>query len=87
MESTVAKGVLRCLGTAVGGILGFLVMFKPVLATRAVPLAAILCVLDLVAGIASTTVFRVGPSLSLPPPGRQRAGVRSRPIAPSGQAQ
>ncbi len=35
-------------------------MFKPVLATRAVPLAAILCVLDLLAGVASTTVFKVG---------------------------
>ena len=34
-------------------------MFQSVLATKAVPLAAIICVLDVLAGIASTTVFRV----------------------------
>ena len=59
VEITISKGFLRCFGTAVGGIIGYLIMFKPVLSTRAVPLAAIICVLDLMAGIASTTVFKV----------------------------
>ena len=59
VETTVSKGFLRIFGTSVGGTIGYLIMFQSVLATKAVPLAAILSVLDLLAGIASTSVFKV----------------------------
>ncbi|KAK9817468.1 hypothetical protein WJX74_007322 [Apatococcus lobatus] len=65
VEITISKGFLRVFGTAVGGIVGFLIMFQSVLATRAVPLAVIICVLDLLAGIASTSVFRVAVILTV----------------------
>ena len=56
-----SKGFIRIGGTALGGILGFLVMLRPVLATRSVPLAAILLPINFVVACFGHTQFKVRP--------------------------
>ncbi len=62
VDASISKGFIRIAGTAVGGGLAYVVTLKPVLATRSVPLAAILLVITFLAGLAGQTQFKVLPS-------------------------
>lgn len=59
VEASTSKGVVRIAGTAAGGILAYAFMLKPTLATRSVPLAAILLAVTFLAGCAGQTQFKV----------------------------
>lgn len=59
VEASTSKGVIRIAGTAAGGILAYAVMLKPALATRSVPLAAILLAVTFLSGCAGHTQFKV----------------------------
>lgn len=59
VEASVSKGFTRIAGTAAGGILAYVVMLKPALSTRSVPLAVILLFVTFLAGCAAQTQFKV----------------------------
>ena len=59
VEASTSKGVIRIAGTAAGGILAYAVMLRPALATRSVPLAAILLAVTFLAGCIGHTQFKV----------------------------
>lgn len=84
MEASLSKGFIRIAGTAVGGILAFLVMLKPALATQSVPLAAILLPVNFLVACLGHTQFKASPlGLNCPinvgtllkPRSRERSGA------------
>ncbi|KAK9815502.1 hypothetical protein WJX72_004760 [[Myrmecia] bisecta] len=65
IDLTVTRGVLRLAGSVLGGVLGFLVMLRPSVATSPYALTAIVCTFTCLCGFLTMTQFKYAVFLTL----------------------